>query len=275
VAHLPQYRSGVIDPAILARVPGCEGARPAESIRPLPGGRGVNAVWHVRTRSGDFVLRIRHEPVDRPGSYARTELASHRLAAEAGIAPRIVDAAEDGRWMVMHHVGGAVWTDAKLLSEAGIEALGQQLRRVHALECPPSMPRIDPGAMARGYLRMIAARAPATPGGLARELESVELDARELERRSQRVVLNHGDLQTSNLLGDAPLLVDWEYAQYADPTYDIACLLTYYPALAGQRDRLLAASGLDSAEFRQILSIQQRLFARLNRLWHRAHTETG
>jgi aminoglycoside phosphotransferase (APT) family kinase protein len=265
----------VIDPAILARVPGCEGARPASSIRPLPGGRGVNAVWHVQTGAGEFVLRIRHAPVNRPGSFSRIELASHRLAADAGIAPRIVDAAEDGRWMVMQYVGDGVWTDARLLSEAGIEALGRQLRRLHAVECPASLPRVDPGAIARGYLRMIATRGPAAAGGLETELQSVELDAREVDRRSQRAVLNHGDLQASNLLGDAPLLVDWEYAQRADPTYDIACLLSYYPALAGQGDRLLVASGLESAESRQILSIQQRLFARLNRLWQRAHTGTG
>jgi hypothetical protein len=73
--------------------------------------------------------------------------------------------------------------------------------------------------------------------------------------------------------GQQPLLVDWEYAQRADPTWDVACLLTYYPSLEPRLKPLLAALGLASARDRQILSLQRRLFEALNRLWQ--HSQPG
>jgi thiamine kinase-like enzyme len=87
-------------------------------------------------------------------------------------------------------------------------------------------------------------------------------------------VLNHGDLMAANLVGHGagmqPLLVDWEYAQRTDPTWDVACLLVYYPGIESRLESLLAALGLDSARDRQILSLQRRLFDGLNHLWQRA-----
>jgi hypothetical protein len=37
----------------------------------------------------------------------------------------------------------------------------------------------------------------------------------------------HGDLNASNRIESLPMLVDWEYAQLADPVYDLACLSVY------------------------------------------------
>ncbi len=265
----------MIEDALLARVPGCEGAEPPLQVEPLSGGRGCNAVLRIDTRAGRFVLRRRHSPLDRPGSLSRNELLSHQLAAAAGLAPRLVDAAEDGAWLLMEFVPAETWTEPRLFAAAGIDALGAQLQRLQALRLPEELPPIDALAIARGYLRMIAARDAALAGGLVQELRGVEADSRELESMVDRATLNHGDLQAANMLGPEPVLVDWEYAQRCHPTYDVACLLAYYPTLQAQQARLLAACGLDSAGDRRILALQQRLFSRLNRLWQLAHTETG
>jgi thiamine kinase len=265
----------MIEASLLARVPGCEAGQPPLQVEPLSGGRGCNAVMRIDTRTGRFVLRRRHRPLDRPGSLSRNELLSHRLAAAIGLAPHLIDAAEDGAWLLMEFVPAETWTESLLITAAGIDALGAQLQRLQALPLPEDLPFIDAPGIARGYLRMIAARDAALAGGLVPELRGVEADSRELETIVDRATLNHGDLQAANLLGPEPLLVDWEYAQRCHPTYDVACLLAYYPALQGQQERLLAACGLNSPGDRRILSLQQRLFARLNRLWELAHTETG
>ncbi len=60
-------------------------------------------------------------------------------------------------------------------------------------------------------------------------------------------MLNHGDLMVSNMLGDAPQLVDWSTAQVADPTWDMACLLAYYPGMGRYMPRLLAAAAWRAA----------------------------
>jgi thiamine kinase len=265
----------MIEEALLARVPGCEGGSPPLQIEPLTGGRGCNAVVRIDTRAGRFVLRSRHSPQDRPGSVSRTELLSHQLAAAAGLAPRLIDADDDGAWLLMEFVAAETWTESRLFAAAGIDALGAQLQRLHAIPLPVDLPPIDAPAIARGYLRMIAAHDAALAGSLVQELRAVEADSRELDSMADRATLNHGDLQAANLLGPGPVLVDWEYAQRCHPTYDLACLLAYYPALQARQEHVLAACGLDSPGDRRILSHQQRLFTRLNRLWQLAHTETG
>jgi thiamine kinase len=272
VAQLPPRDAGVIEPALLARVPGCRDGQPALRFEPLSGGRGCNAVVRIDTTAGRFVLRRRHPPLDRPGSFSRNELACHRVAADAGLAPFLIDAGEDGAWLLMEYVSAQPWSEARLFTAAGIEALGGQLRQLHAVPLPDEMSRIDAVQIAHGYLRLIAARDPALADASSSELRGVEDEAGRLAAATDRTTLNHGDLQAANLLGPQPLLVDWEYAQRAHPTYDVACLLSYYPALLPQQERLLAACGLDSPGDRQILSLQQRLFARLNRLWQLACT---
>jgi thiamine kinase-like enzyme len=131
--------------------------------------------------------------------------------------------------------------------------------------------------MARGYLGRIAAVAPEHAGSAERECAVIEAESREMDAFAGQAVLNHGDLMAANLLGGGsgvpPVLVDWEYAQRAHPTWDIACLLAYYPGLERRLDRLLGAADLASAQDRQILSLQRRLFMRLNRLWQ--HAEAG
>jgi aminoglycoside phosphotransferase (APT) family kinase protein len=264
-----------VPPALLSRVPGCRAGETALSINALAGGRGVNRVWHVRTHAGDFVLRLRHPPIDRPGSFSGFELASHRLAAAAGLAPRVVAAAHDGHWLVMEYVNGPVWTDSQLLSDAGVEAVGELLRRLHGLACP-ELPRMNVAAIAHAYMASITTRTPKHASKAAAELEMLEQASGELARLTDRAVLNHGDLMAANFIGHGagtqPLLVDWEYAQRADPTWDVACMLAYYPGIEPRLESLLAALGLDSARDRQILSLQRRLFEGLNRLWQRAHS---
>jgi aminoglycoside phosphotransferase (APT) family kinase protein len=82
-------------------------------------------------------------------------------------------------------------------------------------------------------------------------------------------VLNHGDLNVANLLGPLPMLVDWEYAQLADPLHDYACLFTYYPQLQARRDWILGPAGLDSDAAWHALQARRALFALLNELWGR------
>jgi thiamine kinase-like enzyme len=139
---------------------------------------------------------------------------------------------------------------------------------------PAGVMPVDPVAIAAGYVRLAAERATDIARDLEPQLRAVEAAAAQIDRTS-RLVLNHGDLQAANLLGPLPVLVDWEYSQCADPTWDVACLLDYYPELQPRRDAVLEACGLDPVRDGQILSLQQALFARLNQLWSLAQPAAG
>jgi aminoglycoside phosphotransferase (APT) family kinase protein len=252
---------------ILALVPGCADGRPPLQVLPLPGGRGCNLVLRIDTTAGRFVLRQRQPPLDRPGAAAQMELRSQVLAAAAGLAPRVINAALDGRWLLMDFIDAPLWTEAQLLSADGVMRLGTRLAQLHALPVPAALPAFDAVAIAHGYIGQLHA----VDESVATAHQPLVCRVRELSQAIAGLAgadaLNHGDLQIANMLGAAPVLIDWEYAQVVDATYDIACLLTYYPRLEGQLDRLLGSAGLSNLAEQAVLALQRERFSCLDRLW--------
>jgi aminoglycoside phosphotransferase (APT) family kinase protein len=269
---LPATAEAALIPEVLAAVPGCESGRLPLAVRSLPGG-GHNDIRQVDTTTGRFVVRRRLPPVCRPGANARFELDCQRLAALHGLAPAVIAAADDASWMVMAHFAGNVWQETELCSTQGVHRLGERLSLVHALPVPSDWQQMDAGAIALQQARAIDP---------VRHNEAMRLALRAAQL-SQVVqaggaprCISHGDLHHSNLIGELPMLIDWEYAQVAWPSYDIACLLTYYPRLLARKAELMAAAGLSRPEDAELLEPLQELFACLNRLWAMAHgLETG
>ena len=235
----------------------------------LDGGGAQNRCLALRTGAGRFVLRLRLSLLPRPGADGAQELQCQRHAAAAGLAPAVLDAAPDASWVLMDYVEGPMWTRESLAVPAQLEALGARLAQLHAL-APPAIAALDIDAIVQGQLALIRARAGVDGRQLQGLADSAATLAARLDAAGAPPVLNHGDLSVANLLGPGPLLVDWEYAQRADPAYDLACLLSYYPELAGQQDRLLGAAGLGGAAARERLDTHVALFAVFNTLWRLA-----
>lgn len=236
---------------------------------PLAGGRGANEVLRITTANGDFVLRRRLAPVDRPGALALQELTAHRLAAAAGLAPRLVDYDPQGHWLLMEYVPDDPWTAEALDGNSHVEVLGQRLAEVHALPVS-GFPTFDPLAIAEGQVEQIARAGGAGLDEAGRLRQSVASSSALLASLAGPAVLNHGDLQLSNVLGPQALLIDWEYAQRVDPVWDVACLLSYYPHLQRRQERLMAAAQLVSPEAGPRLAAARELFAALDGLWRLA-----
>jgi aminoglycoside phosphotransferase (APT) family kinase protein len=260
----------MIPPHLLSRIPGCSDGAPPLAVEPLPGGQGRNVVVRVETALGRFVMRQRLAPVNRPGALALTELRAHRLAAGAGLAPPILDAADDGSWILMEHVDAPPWSPVQLESQRGLERLGGFLRKLHAQAIPVDLPVADAPAMARGYVERLRHRDPVSAAALQPLVDQVTRQSAVLAPSARRVLV-HGDLTASNILGATPILVDWEYAQAADPGWDFACLLSYYPALEPALGPLLAAAGIDDAQARERFRLERQRFGLLNRLWDQAY----
>lgn len=265
----------MIPPELLALVPGCEQGRPPLAVDSLPGGFGRNEVLRIVTVDGRFVWRRRLGPLDRPGALARAELAAHRRAATSGLAPGIVAAAADGGWILMEFVDAAPWNEASLQDADALDRLGRRLAILHSLPVPAEVPDANAPAMASGYLAVARSRDPVAAAALQPLADQVRQITRELAAGARGSVLVHGDLMASNLLGPLPVMVDWEYAQAADPGWDLACLLSYYPLLGARLDRLLGSAGLDGAEARSRVELQCRRFVLLNRLWQLAYPVPG
>jgi hypothetical protein len=68
------------------------------------------------------------------------------------------------------------------------------------------------------------------------------------------------------------MLVDWEYAQLADPVCDLACPSVYYPGLRLRGGELLGMAGITDAKASCGCGCNARLFDSLNQLWEYAET---
>src|SRR5580704_3298033 len=247
VEDIPESGCWVIPASVLRRIPGCAGGEAPLQVQLLHGGRKMNRTLRIDTRAGRFVLRQRIWHGPRPGADPLRELACHRTAAAAGVAPAVLDAAPDGSWILMDYVEGGIWNPPRLQTPEGLRTLGASLRRLNSLTPPWGLTAFDPASIATGQAQAILERDPAA----AEQVDS-------LVARTQRLavhcaafavtpVTTHGDLTANNVIGPVPMLVDWEYAQLADPVYDLACLSIYYPGLRRRGGELLDAAGITDA----------------------------
>jgi aminoglycoside phosphotransferase (APT) family kinase protein len=263
---VPLAESGALIPAAaLAALAGLLPG-PLRAVR-MPGGRGVNLCLRIDAGSGrSLVLRLRRGP-RLAGADPHRELEAQRLAAAAGLAPAILEADLEHGWSVMEHVDAAPWSAARLHDRASLWRLGERLRRLHALP-PPSCPPFDALALLQTSCDVLVAHG----GQGARELmqRGSELTAQLALLPSRPAVLCHGDPDAQNFLGHEPVMVDFEYAQVADPTYDAALLLAYYPFLEPQTDMLLAAMGVDDPLSLRRLPLELERYRVIDEAWVRA-----
>jgi len=265
-APLPPAAALSPPPAALACVPGfVAGAGPLRCER-LHGGT-VNDSWRVATRAGEFVLRLDGAAWRRPGVDRAREFALHGLAAAAGLAPRIVAHERSLGVLVCEYAAGRDFTPADMADGAQLRLLAARLAQLHALPAP-RLPRFDPLALFGEYLRAGTAGDRALGDRLQAGLERDSA----LLADGQAACIVHGDLVHGNVrAGDSLWLLDWEYAQVADPAWDLGCVLAYYPQAAGHLAALLPAGGLAGAAHR--VQAAARLHAALGWAWHRARGE--
>ena len=258
--------------AALALVPGLEAGAPPARLERLTGGT-VNLSWRVDTAQGRFVLRVDGAAWRRPGVDRVRERRLHDAAAVAGLAPRVLRRDAVLGAQVSEFLDGRIWSADDFTRAESLACLGERLATLHQLPAPDGVTRFDPGSHARQYLQTLANG----HGSLqhARALvDTVGTAALRVDAHSSGEGIVHGDLVAANLIeGRALRLLDWEYAQLADPIYDIACLLAYYPAARSHAGSLLAAAGLQTAGDAARLEAAIGVYAGLTALWWLARGE--
>jgi thiamine kinase-like enzyme len=145
---------------------------------------------------------------------------------------------------------------------------------LHALEAPGTVAPFDPDGCALQYLRSIEATGASIE--LATAVRAAVRGASEfVAARRARAVIVHGDLACANLVDAGPdgeplMLLDWEYAQVADPVYDVACVLAYCAPARPHAALLLQAAGLAGDDADRALDEAIRVYEGLTWLWLRA-----
>lgn len=213
----------MLDPERMARewVPG----NGAVVVRLLA--RGLHhATYRVRRDGSSYAMRLPLVAL-RPASraIARRELRILSAAAAAGLAPAVARYDPVAGVLVTQWIRGRCWTRAQTRDPANAMRIAILVQRIHTLK--PGMPRRAqrPADWIRHYNATLArygavppASAAALAGDAARRIASLA------RLPPTPVVLCHSDLHRLNLLDSRAGLtaLDWEYAHYSDPYWDLA-----------------------------------------------------
>jgi len=200
------------------------------TAEPVPGGMS-NRNFRVRDAGAAFFVRIGEDAPEHHVSRA-DEMAASRAASAAGLAPELVHA-EPGA-LVFRWIDGRSLTPADVRRPEMLPRIAELLRRAHH----------EVGRHLRGRvlafwvfhsLRDYVAR-------LGEERFAAAIDALEAAVQPVELVFGHNDLLAANIIDDGERLwlIDWEYAGYNTPLFDLANLASNNELEAEATRHLLA-----------------------------------
>jgi aminoglycoside phosphotransferase (APT) family kinase protein len=199
---------------------------PTTTITRIAAGLSGAGVYRVEAAGQTLVLKISAE--GEALADWRRKLVVLQLAANAGLAPRVVHVDEERRAVVSAFVVDrsfpALFWDPRTRPTA-LALLGRTLRRVHELPLPADAGSREPRAFLAAVWSGLASFAlPAFVGDAVERVLTAEPPARE-----RAPVLSHNDVNPSNLVydGEHLLLVDWENAGANDPFHDLATISVF------------------------------------------------
>ena len=194
------------------------GAVTIDAIHPVGGGASGACPYRVEVRGRRYLVRIEGEPspLRNPHQYS-----SMRIAAEAGIAPRLYHVDEVARVAVMDFIEEQPFGGFP----GGAEALGELLARVRAT---PRFPRfVDYPDMVGRLWAWVCSTGLFAPGVLDRHTEHLLRIRERYAWDGADSVSSHNDPVPRNVLFDGRRLwlIDWESAYANDPLVDVAIVL--------------------------------------------------
>jgi thiamine kinase-like enzyme len=181
----------------------------------------TNSNWRVVVDGTPFFVRIPGADTDLLAVDRGNELANTVAAAEAGVAPRVVQTAP--AWDVF----ALEWLDARTMSNEALRAPGMPARIAAALQQLHAGPRFrddfDMFRVAERYLRLVDERSIPIPAGYREHLVEIPRIEAALAVNPPATVPCHNDLLAENYLDDDARLwlVDWEYSGNNDPAFEL------------------------------------------------------
>lgn len=188
-------------------------------------------VYRVEAQGRSFVLKLAGTAAEPSANWQR-RCQTQALAAQAGLAPRIVHVDESRRAVLSEFVvdrSFPMYFSDPRTREAAIAKLGSMLRRLHGLPLPPDAEaKLPRDALSEIWLGLSQGSKRAAPPTFA--VDAVQRVLAETPPASDRpLVLSHNDVNPTNLVydGEGLLLLDWDTAGPNDPLYDPAAISVF------------------------------------------------
>jgi aminoglycoside phosphotransferase (APT) family kinase protein len=198
------------------------GSAPIDTIAPITGGASSASTFRIEAGGRAYLLRLEGQPspLRNPHQYV-----SMRIAAEAGIAPRIHYIDETARVAVIDFIARQPLNSYPGGPPALARALGELISRVQAT--PPFPFFVNyPDIVARLFAH-VRRTGLFAPGVLDPHVARLEQLRKAYDAGLAELVSSHNDPVPSNILFDGKRLwlIDWESAYRNDPLVDVAIVL--------------------------------------------------
>ena len=183
-----------------------------------------NVNFVVEDAGKKYVIRIGGDN-DVHGVVRKNELAASRAAYAAGVAPRVAYA-EPGV-LVLDFVEGRTFTPDDVRNPKNLSRIVELIKRTHR-EIPRHLR--GPGVLFWVFhvIRDYAHTLTETASADTRQINALVSRSEELERTIGPIdlVFSHNDLLAANIIDDGKKLwlVDWEYAGFNSPLFDLGGL---------------------------------------------------
>ncbi|MEM9204693.1 MAG: phosphotransferase [Pseudomonadota bacterium] len=249
---------------------------PEANIEPISGGIS-NLNYKVTTPSRAYVVRFADDdPVHHIERKREARIA--RAAHEAGLSPRVV-IAENG-------VFALEWIEARPMSDADLND-PRQLTRIAELirRCHQDMPQhvsgptpgFWPPHMIRVHIAQLSKAGDAFEKRFPDDLKA--LSSLETIAAPHEIAFCHNDMMAGNILDDGTRLwlIDWEYAGFNAPLYDLANLISNN-ALGPEVERHLLNAYFSSPPTDEVMrkyTALKAMSALREALWSRVARETS
>lgn len=219
------------------------GTKPIQSVELVAGGITTALVLKVQVGNRSYLLRVEGEPspLRNPHQYE-----SLRIAAEAGIAPKIHHLDEAARVVVMDFIEPHPLRNFPGGHGGLAHALGELLKR---LQTAPTFPfLVDYPDIVGRLFAHVRRTGLFTVGLLDIHVEHLECVRQSYQSGLERLVSSHNDAHSGNLVFDGGRLwlIDWESAYRNDPMVDLAILADSF-GLSPELETILVKSWLGRA----------------------------
>jgi thiamine kinase-like enzyme len=198
--------------AVLAGIP--------RTVEVLPGGL-TNHNYKVSTPSGCYVARFSSAQSELLAVDRAAEFRNSVAAADAGVAPIVVDYLAGKGLLVIEWISGHTFTADDLRSGVELERVAAACKRLHSGS--RFVNDFDMFAIQRRYLRIVTERGFRLP---TRYLDFMPMVAEiwsALAVQQAATVPCHNDLLAENFIddGDRLWLIDYEYSGNNDPCFEL------------------------------------------------------
>lgn len=214
---------------------------PDTTITRMAAGLSGAGVYRVEANGQTFVLKISNANDALDGW--RHKLYVQQLAADAGLAPRIIHVDEEQRAIMSAFVvdkSFPVFFGTPDTREKALVQLGQTVRRVHELPLRLKGEVKSPREFIAPLWTDLVANF-ALPAFVKDTVSRVLAET--LPAGERPLVLSHNDINPTNLVydGENILLLDWETAGPNDPFFDLAAVSVFFRMDEETCRKLLAA----------------------------------